>query len=212
MGRVLCSEENAAELQRSMQSRPAFAETIVIPSGFEMVDQPLVLDAGLLETLAGRKLYCTDLVRIEEEVTPEALDQGLGGLVANNLVIAPSHLRQTLARKCDLLATKAIFYQGSLWMAEGEEEVNQARFDYLEGQATLVVLGELTVDPAVEPKLLAERLHKVHNLGEISATPAQLAALQARVGLNEGEWSNATLPVEDDSGDHVIGNAAYLRL
>jgi hypothetical protein len=211
-GRILCSEENAAGLLRSMQNRPALGETTVIPSGYELVDRPLVLDAGLLETLAGRKLYCTDLVRIEAEVTPEALAQGLGGLIASKLVIAPSHLRQTLAQKCDLLATKAIFYQGALWVAEGEEELSQARFDYLEGQVTLVVLGELTVDPVVEPKLLAERLHKVHNLGEISATPVQLAALQARVGLNEGEWSDATTPVEVESSDRVIGNTAYLRL
>jgi hypothetical protein len=117
-----------------------------------------------------------------------------------------------LSQKCDLLTTQAIFYTGTLWLIEGEAKLNQARFDALEGQATLIVTGEAKLDPALDPGVLAARLHRVHNLGEIRATAAQLATLQARVGTDEGEWVEPSAAVESGANESRIGDIVYLKL
>ena len=111
-----------------------------------------------------------------------------------------------------MLNTRAIFYTGKLWLVEGEATIDQAWFEALAGEATLVVLGEVQLEPTLDPAQLATHVHQVHNLGEVVGTPAQLAALQARVGLNEGEWTNSTTKSDEPIHESVIGNIAYLEL
>ena len=74
----------------------------------------------------------------------------------------------------------------------------------------MVVQGELMIAENVEPALLAQRFAKVHNWGEIHCTPAQMSALQARLGVNKGEFVTDAGVADDD--ENVIGNAAYLVL
>lgn len=213
-GKVLCAEENSI-LVRALQAKPVFGDASFVPSGFEVVERPLVLDAGLLETFSARKLYCTGLVQFDNDVTPELVESAIDKIVVNHLLIAPVHLRKVLAQKCDLLTTKAIFYTGGLWLVEGEAKLDPARFGALEGQATLVVTGSATIDPAIDPGVLVARLHRVHNLGEIRGTATQLATLQARVGTNEGEWIEPfanTESTESNTNESRIGDIVYLKL
>ena len=69
---------------------------------------------------------------------------------------------------------------------------------------------ELTIEDDIEPKILAERLHKVHNLGAILCTPAQMGALEARMGLNEGELVDSTQ--EQEKEEEGIANVGHLAL
>jgi hypothetical protein len=117
-----------------------------------------------------------------------------------------------VARKCDLLQTQAVFHAGEVWLIDEPTTLVAARFDYLEGKATLVVRDQLGIAPDLEPKVLADRLDKVHNLDCIRCTPAQMAALQARLGLNQGDFEDSTRPAEADEDVPGIGNVGVLRL
>ena len=79
-----------------------------------------------------------------------------------------------------------ILYEGELWMVDDDLELVLTRFDFMDGIATVVVTGDLYIDPDIEPQVLADKLTKIHNLGVIHCTKAQMGAIQARMGLNEG--------------------------
>ncbi len=130
--------------------------------------------------------------------------------MTESLLVCPAALQPVIAQKCNLLQTQAIFYQGELWFVEGETTLLATRFDYLADKATLIVRGELTVAPEVEPRVLAERLDKVHLFGEIFCTPQQMAALQSRLGINQGELIDATAAAA--TGENEIGNVGILKL
>ena len=114
-------------------------------------------------------------------------------------------------KKCNLLETKAVFYEGELWHIEDKSELLSSRFDYLAGKATLVVRDELHISPAIEPKLLAERLEKIHLFAEVYCTPEQMGAIQARLGINEGELIDPTR-VEREVEEEGMGNIGHLAL
>jgi hypothetical protein len=209
LGSVRCPEENAAAVRARLSN--GSGRMVVVPAGYVLVEKPLVLDGALLEVLPGSRLYCLEAVQIEADVEASRLDACLEQLVARNLVLCPAALRGVLARKCNLLETKAVFYEGTLWLVDGEERLAASRFDYLEGKATLVVEGELTIDADVQPKVLAERLVKVHNLGSIACTTEQRGALEARLGLKEGEITDSS-EVEKVKGERTIGNVNHLVL
>jgi hypothetical protein len=95
---------------------------------------------------------------------------------------------------------------------DGEQTLRAARFDYLDGRATLVVFGELAIDPNVEPRMLADRLAGVHNFGEIRCTPEQMGALEARLVTSEGELQDSAAPEETTGTEPAIGNANYLAI
>lgn len=208
LGRVTCREENADTLLPRVKNTN---RVTIIPSGFVYLAQPLTLDANMVELLPGKQLYGATLI-IEKDVTAEALDAAIDALVVTELLVAPTSLRRTLGQKCKLLETPTVFYEDEIWLIDGESTLNADRFTYLEGKATLVVRGELTIDPTVEPQLLAQHLAKVHNWGEIHCTPAQMSALQARLGTNQGEFVDNSVAAAEEEVEAVIGNAAYLVL
>ena len=220
-GRLHCREENLPALRSRLHDRSPSPKTTAVPAGFEAVDGRLRLDKAALGSLPGRRLYCTGLVEIDSEVEAAALEEAVEALQATRLLIAPAHLEGVLAACCDLLKTKAVFYEGELWHIEDKDELLASRFEWLEGKATLLVRGDLRIAADIDPRVLADRLHKVHNLGRIVCTPEQMGALQARMGMDEGQWKaragadrakgrpEGGKPAREREG---IDNVGYLRL
>jgi hypothetical protein len=215
MGKISCREENLATLRSLLDGKGGEVKIDAIPSGFEPMDGHLVLDAFALGKLPGNKLYCTGVVQIGDDVASAPLDQALEALQITNLLICPIALRETMAAKCDVIKTKTIFYEGELLLIDDQTELIPSRFDYLEGKATLVVRDLLTISPDVDPKVLADSLHKVHNMEAIRCTPEQMGAIQARMGLNEGRLIDSTKKEEnkeEKKDENKIGNVGHLKL
>jgi hypothetical protein len=210
-GGIVCHEENVGAIRACLRDRSGKVTTI--PAGYELVGKSLVLDNALLASLPAKKLYCTERVQVAPNVTAATLAENLEGLVCEDLVLCPAALRSALAKVCNLIETRVIFYEGMPWIVDGEETLRPSRFEYLEGTVTLSVFGELTIDPDVEPRVLADRLDKVHNLGLICCTPEQMGAIEARLGMSDGKLTDSTEPKEEPEGDEDrIGNANYLAL
>jgi hypothetical protein len=206
-----CHEENAEALEARLVV--GSGKLKAIPAGFVVVEKPLHLDADLLDALPARKLLCKETVQIDAGVPAALLDERLDALWAEELILCPAGLKSVLVKKCDLFKNQVVFYEGHLWLVKGESALSASYLDSIEGKLTLVVTGELTIDPALDARTLAERLAKVHNLGEIRCTPEQMGAIQARLGLQDGELVDSSRkeePKEEDSD--FIGNANYLAL
>jgi hypothetical protein len=184
---VVCRAENAEGLLARLERKSGADKVTVIPAGYEMVERALVLSAGLLEALPARKLYCTEVVRVEEDVTAELLDKSVEALVVKEMLICPVALQGVMAKKLDILETEAIFYEGKLWLVDGNVSLSTARLGYLEGKTTLIVTGKLKIEPDIAPKTLVGRLCKVHNLGRIEGSEEQIAALEFLLGISEGD-------------------------
>ena len=208
IGRMRIREENAEAILSRLDDSPTESGVSVIPEGFAPIDHQLVLDEATLDSLQSRKLYCTDWVIVDDSMDAEVLDSKLDALVAQG-VVCPERLKAQVASKADLTQTRSVFYAGNLWLVEGELRVMPSRFEFMEGNATLVVFGELNIDSAVEPGTLAERLVSVHNFGEISGTADQIGAIQARLASGDGEL-NVSSQTEQATND--IGNMAHLVL
>ncbi len=211
LGKIQCREENVATLRAALVAGAAQPKISFVPAGFNSIERRLDLDNTTLPALPGRQLYCTSLVVVAAEIDAEALDAALDALVVTRLLIAPASLKNVLVKKCNMLETKAIFYTGELWHIEDESELLSSRFDYLADKATLVVREHLHIAPDLEPKLLAERFDKIHNLAAISCTPAQMGAIQARLGLSEGELIDSTR-IEEEIDEEGMGNIGHLAL
>lgn len=208
---IICREENSQTLLARLDNKSGTLQVTIIPTGFEPVEKELRLDAGLLEVLPGRKLYCRQL-QIGADVTAEALDKALEQLIVRDALICPAALKGSIARKCNLFETEAIFYEGELWLNSEDFSLAAARFDYLAGKATLINFGDVTIAPDVDPKLLADRLDKVHNFGDISGTTQQIAAIYARLGTNKGDLIDSSQSEAGGVGGDRIGNVGHLKL
>ena len=210
-GKIDCRGENQTALRAILDDKGS-TKISAIPAGFEPVDGSIVLDDTTLSALPGRRLQCAGSVRIASEVDADSLDQALDELRIAGLLVCPAALKEVASRKCDLFKTKAIFHAGELWLIDDDTELMASRFDYLDGKATLVVNDTLELDPAIDPKVLADRLDRVHNLDTILCTPEQMGALQARMGLNEGQLVDATKEKEEKPKEEGIGNVGTLKL
>jgi hypothetical protein len=228
LGRVVCHQENLQVLRSRLADPSKRIKTI--PAGFALIDDQLVLGSAALESLPAPKLYCTRRVEVAADVDAALLDGRLEALVGENLVLCPAGLKGILSKKCDWTKTQIVYYEGKLWIVDDVRDLSPYHLETMEGKATLVVLGELRVDADVTPQALSDRLGKVHNLGLISCTPAQMEAIRPLLGLRDGELADST-PVEEPEepedeepeehgyyrgglreDEEMIGNAAYLVL
>ena len=80
------------------------------------------------------------------------------------------------------------------------------------GKATLVVTGELTIAPDVTAQMLAERLLKVHNMGRIVCAPEQMAVIESRLGLREGQLVDSTQKPEEDETEADAGGIGNVNI
>ena len=221
MGKISCREENLPTLRSLLKEMGGQVKISAVPAGFEPVDGHIALDGLALKNLPGRKLYCTGEVQITGEVDAVALDEALEALQVTGLLICPAALQEVVAQKCDVLKTRTVFYEGELWLVDDAMDLLASRFDFLEGKATLVVRDLLTIDPEIDPQMLAERLDKVHNFETIRCTPGQMGAVQARMGIDEGTLIDSTKKEEEEKEkekekekkeENKIGNVGHLKL
>jgi hypothetical protein len=206
-GSILCAEENVAAIRSKL--RGGTSELTVVPSGYRLHEGDLELDAATLESLSGAKLFCTGTVQFGPDVEPASIERGLAGLRSLGLIVCPERLKDAAKSMLDLVEDRAVFYEGDLWLFDEEHTLHASRFDYAEGKVTALVTGELRIEPDVEPSVLADRFLAVHNLGEIRCTPEQMGAIEARLGIHDGELIDST-PKEKETFD--IGNANILAL
>ena len=200
-----------AELIQARLANGARKMTI-IPEGYALVSNPLVLDDTVIGALPSSNLFCLERVEVEPSTSPDLLDEQLEQLIVKDMLLCPAALKGIMVRKCNILETRAIFYEGELWLVDGSEQLSASRFEYLDGKATLVVTGALTLDGSVEPGVLASRLAKVYNMGAIKCTPEQKGAIQARMGLNEGMIGAGEAEEEPKEGVRYQGNVNHLVL
>lgn len=221
-GRITCHAENAEVLQ---SRRTGNSDAVkVIPAGFEWVDTPLTLDRDHLALLPSKKIYCTQRLLITDDIDAAMLDSALEYIVGEELILCPSAAKATFMQKCDVFHSKVVFYEEKLLLVENEDShgLRVARLNSLKGKATLVVTGTLPLDKEVPPVLLTERLAKVHNLGIIEGSFEQLDAIEALLGLREGELQATETPstpnqnddaeIDRENGTQSIGNMNILTL
>ena len=209
-GSVLCSQENASVLRALLQEQLELLK--LVPAGFQLVERALAIDSALLRFSAASKLYCSQRMIVDRAVSASEIEQHLEGLRCADLILAPAALRDALAPKCDLINDQVLFYEGELWLEEASSKLTEERFAYLDGVATLFVDAALEIDAGVTPELLAGKLAQVHNFGTITCTPAQMSALRARLGRNEGMFIDSSQPEIDQEDANKIGNIGYLAL
>jgi len=207
-GKTTCFEPNAAELRAVLTGTSGHVR--VIPRGFKVVDKEVKLTRDLLTSLSDRKLYFGRSLVIDADVDEILFSQKIDGLACAERITCPKPLQAALARVCDLLSTQAVFYEGELWLIDGKTDLHPSRFEYLDGKATLVVTGVLSVAPDLSPDVLAARLAKVHLYGVIECSLEQQAAIEARIGASDGVFQRPGKASEES--ESRIGNANYLAL
>jgi hypothetical protein len=199
---IQCHEENAAVISRLLHSSKRIT---VIPTDFEMVDLPLVLSDSYLKSMSAKKLYCRKRVQVDPGVDAALLHDRLEWLIGEDYVFCPAGLKTVIARKCKWPETQLVLYEGELWIVDDARDLPAYVLEILEGKATLVVFGELTLDSEIEPTMLTEKLSKVHNLGMIWCTRSQAKALQERLGLHDGVFQDSTRIAESEGNADGLG-------
>ena len=129
----------------------------LLPAGCKVIERALAIDSTFLRFSATPKMYVDGRITVDPAVTAEEIDQNLQELRCAGMILAPASLRDSLAPKCDLERDQVLFYDGTLWLEEGSAELTTERFAYLDGVATLLVEGVVTIHEAVDPALLMER-------------------------------------------------------
>ena len=206
-GAITCSESDASAFHAVLTGTSGPVREI--PDGHKVIDREIELTRQLLESISDRKLYCARRVVISNDVDPTLFAAKVDSLVCKRGILYPQALQEAIGKVCDLLATQAIPYEGDLWLIDGETKLHPSRFDYLSGKATLVVDGDLTLEPDVRPETITTRIAKVHLTGIIRSTPEQRAALEALLGISDGIFEGLE---EEPKDDARTANVNYLVL
>jgi len=209
-GNILCRQEHALAIKAKLVGSRSMT---VIPAGHRLVEGSLTLDELTLQTLESEQLFCMGDVIISADVDLQALDRAISSLATLGVILCPVALKDVLKTKCDMLDNRVALYEGTLWYIDDDRQLLPDQFNYIDGLMTIVVRADLMIGSDVSPETILERIHKIHNLGDIICRPEHVPAIEARLGLREGD---VVTPKTDDaeSADEgpSIGNANVLVL
>jgi hypothetical protein len=209
-GSILCRQEHALVIKSKLARTKSMT---VIPTGHRLIEGSLHLDPLTLQTLESERLFCMGDVIINADVDSQALDTAISKLGTLGVILCPIALKDILKTKCDMLDNRVILYEGTLWYVDDDRQLMSDQFDYIDGPMTLVIRDGLTIGPDVSPETILKRIHKIHNLGDIVCQPEQVSAIEARLGIREGDVSTPNEPeVETQDEGPYIGNANVLVL
>ena len=209
-GSILCRQEHALVLKSKLIGSKSMT---VIPTGHRLVEGNLSLDSLTLQTLESERLFCMGDVIIHADVESQALDLGISKLTTLGVILCPITLKEVLKTKCDMLDNRVVLYEGTLWYVDDDRQLLPDQFNYIDGAMTIVVRADLTIGSDVTPESILDRMDKIHNLGDIVCQPEHVPAIEARLGLRDGDVrvSKEEVKAEPDEGPY-IGNANVMVL
>lgn len=209
-GRILCRQEHALAIKAKLSNMESMT---VVPTGHRLVEGALTLDELTLQTLENERLFCMGDIIIENDVDSKALDRAVAKIESMGAILCPARLKDVLKTKCDMLDNRVILYEGALWYVDDDRQLLPDQFDYIDGPMTMVVRGDLKISADVSSQSILDRVAKIHNMGEIECQSAHVPAIEARLGIREGD---VTTP-KSDEGEEVdegpsIGNGNIMVL
>jgi len=210
-GSILCRQEHELALRSKLEPAP---ETLtIIPTGHRFVDGTLTLDEASLQALSHERLFSLADIIIKGDIERSVFDTAIDSLSTVGTILCPSRLKEVLSKKCDMLSSRAILYEGTLWYVDDDRELFADQFEYIDGPMTIFVRADLRVESDVSPQLLLDRIDKIHNLGDILCHPEHVAAIEARLGIRAGDLTVIREQEEEQQDDRPsIGNANYMVL
>lgn len=181
---ILCHEENAAELRALIKDESKSIKTI--PAGFQLIEEPLTLSNFSLENLMSKKLFCREWVLIEANVDPKNLKQHLDRLISSEQIFCPVSCKDALADKVDWTRSDVVYYQGDMWLIDDDRTLDVETLKSTKGKATLVVLGQLSIDPKVEPAMFSKVVDRIHLLGNLRCSRELMPTVREKLGTRDG--------------------------
>jgi len=209
VGSVLCRQEHAMTLKAKLE-RPG--DMVVIPAQHRLIEGILSLDELSIQSLDGARLFCLSDVLISNDVEATLLERALTRIESLGVIVCPAKLKDVLKSTCDMLGNRVILYEHNLWYVDNDRQLLPEQFDYVEGAMTIVNRGDLEITEDVSAQMLMEKIDKIHNLGDITCGADQISAIEARLGIRDGDI-NARKPSEPDvEAQPTVGNANMLVL
>jgi len=209
VGSILCRQEYAMALKPKLD-RPG--NMIVIPTGHRLFEGTLSLDNLSVQSLEEARLFCMGDVLIEKDVDASQLERALAHIESLGVIVCPAKLKDVLKGTCDMLGNRVVLYEDNVWYVDNERQLLPEQFDYVEGRMTIVNRGDIEVVEDVSAQMLMEKVDKIHNLGDIVCGPDQISAIEARLGIRDGDIRLRKPDTQETKPQPTVGNANVLVL
>jgi hypothetical protein len=162
-------------------------EVNVIPEGFEPVEKQLILNGRSIRRFNQKKLWLTQPLVIQADVSREALEEAIDGIYSSSLIICPETLEDLLYERTKTLDTEVLSYTHDYVLIEGEEKWSKDQFLAYDHPINLMVTGRLTLDQDVSEDIIFNQVVSMDLFGDLSVPNSKLkGALRTVLRVNEG--------------------------
>lgn len=159
----------------------------VIPEGFEPVEKQLILNERSLRRFHHKKLWLTQPLVIQTDVSREALGEAIDGIYSSSFIICPETLEDLLYEKTKTLDTEVLSYTHDYVLIEGEEKWSKDQFLAYDHPINLIVTGCLTLDQDVTEDNVVNQVAAIDLFGDLSVpTPKLKGVCRSLLRVNEG--------------------------
>jgi hypothetical protein len=213
VGSLAAKEEYMEVLNRKMKER-AITKVTTYPAGYTIVKNLDEINANTIKQFNNAKLYFSEMVLFDKNITPESLKQHISSLILKEGSLCHEDLYPHIQSLCHELCGKVLTYSGKPIMIEGEHLLTQEELEYAPDKLTYVIKGEMEIDEKTDPELMIKKIEHVDNFGEIKTAPRQYGALQAILRTRSGEVSRESEDSENEpeSQEQGVRNVGYLKL
>jgi len=177
---------------------------VTIPRGAVYIDQDVTLSAAALTQYEQAKLYVTGTLRLESDVTPEALRRAFAGLHTNRMVVCRSELNEAVLELSDSPNVPIFEYSGKLLIIDGEYKLTASELKYTGEAIAFLVNGVLDISDKIDPDALFEKTEKIANYGIIVGSGEHCGVVRSKLHINKGVINNRDEEENDEDASHSL--------
>lgn len=208
IGQLIIREEILKDLQHTAVNLHK-CKIVTIPKGAVYVAEDLTLDCATMGRFEQSKLYITGTLRLESDVTLEALKSSFESIHTDEMIICRKELKAEVLKRSDVSSAKVLDYSGKLRKIDGEYKLTESELKYTEEPLTLIVNGILDIAPNIDPQMLFDKIERIDNYGVINGSSEQCGVVQTKLHANKGVISERDeSDSEGDSHDSHGGHSA----
>lgn len=167
------------------------AASIKVSGPFSMINGKLDVDHDFLSSLNEPMVYFINgKLTIKPDVTPDLINQAIGGIYLNGKLYCPDQLQGAIHQKIQQQNGKIVTYMAQATHLEPKDlTLTNTYLKSLDNQTSLAVIGTFKMEENLDRKLFDEKIKQIQFLSEALISEAFAEAIYEKLVEGSGKLS-----------------------
>lgn len=177
--------------------------TIIVPSGYEYVNEDFVLSESNINKYQGKKIFAKGTVSFDSSLSAEMIENNTFHLMCATAIFSKS-IDKSVSSILVKPDTKRISYSGELIQNHGDRKITLKELQYSKSPLHLLNYGDAEFSENIDDDIFYEKISGIHNFGALKCSDELYGLIQSKMVENEGALTTLEEAAENKESQEIV--------